>query len=167
MGVLLRNILCSDLTEQHGLQANKNPKSSAAPLLYTHRHNLVSFTLLNVCGWQYWMCLFLQAMGLPLCIFPTRFPTASSFALTTSSSAWDLFTQTLSGPISPYLTSSYTTYYLHYILYMTYYLYACIWLSTSLRKPSTRLVVAFGILWLRWFIPHSARCPGILVFHIP
>lgn len=51
--VLLRNILCSSLTEPCGLQANKDPKSSAAPLLYTHRQNLMSFTLLNVCGWRY------------------------------------------------------------------------------------------------------------------
>lgn len=166
MGALLRNILWSDLTEQRGLRANKNPKSSAASLPHTHRHNLMSFTLLNACGWQYWMCLFLQAMGLPLYIFPTGFPTPSFFALTTSSFAWDLFTQTLSGPISPYLTDSCTTYYLHCIPYTTYYLHACIWLPTLLWKPSTGLSVVFGILWLR-FIPRPARCPGILDFHIP
>lgn len=61
--MLLRNILSSYLTEQRGLQTNKNTKPSAAPFPYTHRHSLMSFTLLSVCGWQYRRSLFLQAVG--------------------------------------------------------------------------------------------------------
>lgn len=157
---------CSCLTEQRGLQVNKNPKSSAVPLSCTHKHELMSFTFLNVvAGSTEGLCSFRQRVnvGLPLCIlclipiFPRGFPTPSSFSLTTS--AWDLFAQTLSGPISPYLEGSYTT-------YNATLCHTCIWLPISPQKPATS---SLGGIWypLTQMICSPSCSLPILVFHIP
>lgn len=45
------------------LQPKKNHTSSAAALPHTQKCNLVFLTLLNICCWQYWRSLCLQAMG--------------------------------------------------------------------------------------------------------
>lgn len=146
---------------------SSNPKRIPHPqLLPSPQHiekcNLVFFSLLNVCCWQYWRCLFLQAMGqcgaafvyfVPQPIFPRSSPTPSSFPLT--SSAWDLFAQTLSDLVFLYQHT------------MAIMCHTCIQPPTSLGKLGTRLTVVFSIFWLLWFIPFPAHCPGILVFDIP
>lgn len=156
----------------HTWQSSVASKPTRIPnpqLLPSHKHTNITWCFSHcwmlVAGNTEGLCSFRQwgNVGLPLgilClapIFPTGFSTPSSFPLVSSAAAWDLFAQALF--LLPLLAHMQHT--------MPTMCRACIWLPTSLRKPATRLSVAFGILWLRWFIPHSARWPGILVFRIP
>lgn len=134
---------CWETSSAHTWQTSIVSKPTRIPnpqLLLSHIHTNITWCLSH-----HWMfvadstedlCSFRQwgNVGLPLCIlclapiFPADFPTPSSFPLICCcSSSWDLFAQTFSVPVSPYLAGSCTTYNAHYVL--------C-WLPTSLWKPA-------------------------------